>query len=379
MPVHLMPRYARRMVPVVVVTAGLTSVLAGALAAPAMADTSSIAVASTTATPEQAFPVDLNFSGTNALTGAAEVEATVRPAGGPACQTSYQEDTSTFTGQDTTILAPGAQTVAPGVYQVSATLPPSGCRLLSAVRLAGPEPEQHRPAGGLAGHARSIAARAPQVSQLTVTVPKDLQPNVSFDVSYTTQTDQQLSLYSVMYPAADGACLASFEANQGQNKIETVLSGFFSPQVFGGPATTTAATKQKTGLYQLCTWVEGPSSGEVDDSASTTVTVGNPVPPAPPSPKLKLTKATASHRHGVTIAGTTVSGFTGKLVVSAACGSATTRHTTTARRGRFASSVRLPSGCRTAKHVKHVKLTVAWAGSSAFSKQTVSRSVPIAR
>jgi hypothetical protein len=122
--------------------------------------------------------------------------------------------------------------------------------------------------------------------------------------------------------------------------------------------------------------VEGPNSGEVDDSASTTVTVGTPAPPVPPSPKLKLTKATASHRHGVTIAGTTVSGFTGKLVVSAACGSATTRHSTTARRRRFASSMRLPSGCRAAKHVK---LTVAWAGSSAFSKQTVSRSVPIAR
>ena len=348
MPVHLMPRYARRMVPVVVVTAGLTSVLAGALAAPAMADTSSIAVASTTVTPEQAFPVDLNFSGTNALTGAAEVEAIVRPAGGPACQTSYQEDTSTFAGQDTTILAPGAQTVAPGPYQVSASFrPPAAGSYQLCAWLAQNQNSTDQPVASPA--MLSIAARAPQVSQLTVTVPKDLQPNVSFDVSYTTQTDQQLSLYSVMYPAADGACTASFEANQGQSKIETVLSGFFSPQVFGGPVTTTAAAKQKTGLYQLCTWVEGPSSGEVDDSASTTVTVGNPVPPAPPSPKLKLTKATASHRHGVTIAGTTVSGFTGKLVVSAACGSATTRHTTTARRGRFASSMRLPSGCRTAR------------------------------
>ena len=41
-----------------------------------------------------------------------------------------------------------------------------------------------------------------------------------------------------------------------------------------------------------------------------------------------------------------------------------------------ASSLRLPRGCRTAKHLK---LTVSWAGSSAFAKQTVSRSVPIAR
>src|SRR6202012_5344956 len=117
MPVHHVPRCARTIIPAVIVTAAL----AGGLAAPAMADTSSIAVASTTATPEQAFPVDLSFSGTNALTGAAEVEAIARPAGGPACETSYQEDTATFPGEDTTIVAPGAQTVSAGAYQVSSS------------------------------------------------------------------------------------------------------------------------------------------------------------------------------------------------------------------------------------------------------------------
>jgi hypothetical protein len=375
MPVHLMPRYARRMVPAVIVTAGLTTALAGALAAPAMADTSSIAVASTTATPEQAFPVDLSFSGTNALTGPAEVEAIVRPAGGPACQTSYQEDTSTFTSQDTTILAPGAQTVAPGAYQVTASFrPPAAGSYQLCAWLAENQDSTDQPVASPA--TLSISVRAPQVSQLTVAVPKDLLPNVSFDVSYTTQTDQQLSLYSVLYPAVGADCAASFEANQQQDKVETILSGLFSSQVFGGPATTTVTTKQKTGLYQLCTWVEGPNGGEVDGSASGTVTVGHPVPSAPPSPKLKLTKATASHRHGVTIAGSSASGFTGKLVISAACGSGTAKRTTTARGRRFASSLPLPRGCRKAKHVK---LTVAWAGSSAFSKQTVSRSVPIAR
>jgi hypothetical protein len=124
MPVHLVPRPARSMLPAVVVAAVLSAAITGALAAPAMADTSSIAVVTTTATPEQAFPVDLSFSGTNALAGDAEVEAIVRPAGGPACQASYQEDTATFPGEDTTILAPGAQTVAPGAYQVAGSFRP---------------------------------------------------------------------------------------------------------------------------------------------------------------------------------------------------------------------------------------------------------------
>jgi len=375
MPVHLMPRCARRIVPAVIVTAGTTMALAGALAAPAMADTSSITVASSTATPEQAFPVDLSFSGANALTGPAEVEAIVRPAGGPACQTSYQEDTSSFSGQDMTILAPGAQTVAPGAYQVSASFrPPAAASYQLCAWLAQNQNSTDQPVAPPA--TLTISARAPQVSQLTVTVPKDLQPNVTFPIGYTTQTDQQLSLYSVIYPAADGGCPTSFEANQQLGRVETVLSGVGSPQVFGGPATTTVPTKQKTGLYQLCTWVEGPSAGEVDDSAASTATVGTPTVAAPPSPKLKLTKATASHRHGVTIAGSSASGFTGKLAVSAACGTSRAKRTVTARNRRFASSLSLPRGCRSAKHVK---LTVAWAGSSAFSKQTVSRSVAIAR
>jgi hypothetical protein len=103
------------------------------------------------------------------------------------------------------------------------------------------------------------------------------------------------------------------------------------------------------------------------------VTVGTP---APPSPKLKLTKAAASHRHGVAVAGSTVSGFTGKLAVSAACGSATAKRAVTARNRRFSSGLALPRGCA---HARKVKLTVSWAGSSAFATQTVTKTVAIAK
>ncbi len=372
MPVHLMPRCARRMVPAVVVTAGLTAALAGGFAAPAMADTSSITVATTTATPEQAFPVDLTFSGTNALTGAAEVEAIVRPAGGPACQTSFQEDIASFPGQDTTIFGPGEQSVAPGAYQVTGTFrPPSPGSYQLCAWLAQNQNSTDQPVAAPAS--LSITARAPQVTQLNVAVPKDLQPNTSFEVTYTTQTDQVLSLFSVLRPASEAPCPASFSLDQGQNRSETNLFGADQPQVFGGPVTTTATTKQRTGFYIICTWVQGPNGGEVDGTASTPVTVGTP---PPPTPGLTLGKAAASHRHGVSVAGTTATGFAGKLVVSAACGASTVRHTTSAHNRRFASSLRLPRGCRTAKRVR---LTVSWAGSSAFSKQSVSKTVAIAR
>ncbi|HEX3975153.1 MAG TPA: hypothetical protein VHW96_02760 [Solirubrobacteraceae bacterium] len=372
MPVHLMPRRARRIIPAVVVATALAAAVAGGLAAPAMADTSSIAVATSAASPEQAFPVDLSFSGTNALTGAAEVEAIVRPAGGPACETSYQEDTTTFQGQDTAIVAPGAQTVAPGAYQVAASFrPPAPGSYQLCAWLAQNQNSTDQPVASPATLA--FTARGPQVSQLTVAVPKDLQPHVSFQVSYTTQTDQPLTLHSVLRPAADAPCPATFSLDQQQNQPETNLLGFGTQPVFGGPTTTTATTKQKTGFYVICSWVQGPTADEVDGTATTPVTVGTP---PPPKPGLTLTKATASRGHGVSVAGTAVSGFNGKLVVGVACGSATARRTTTAHNRRFASSVRLPSGCRA---VRKVRLTVSWAGSSAFSKQSVAKTVAIAR
>ncbi len=372
MPVHLMPRAARTLSAAVIV---IVAVSAAAFAGPAMADTSSIAVATTTASPEQALPVDLSFSGTNALTGPAEVEAIIRPAGGPACQTSYQEDTSTFPGEDTTVFAPGAQSVSPGAYDVSGSFrPPAPGSYQLCAWLAQNVNSTDAPVAAPA--TLTVAARGPQVSQFTVSVPKTLQPNVAFQVTYTTQTDQSLSLLSVLRSASDAPCPASFDLGQQQDRVETILDGIDAPPVFGGPLTTTATTTRKTGLYIICSWLQGPNTGQVDAAVTTPVTVGTPRPPAPPKPGLKLTRASASHKHGASVTGATASGFKGKLAVSAACGSSTTKRTTTASNRRFSSAFALPKGCRTAKKVK---LTVAWAGSGAFSKQTVTRTVAIAK
>lgn len=367
MPVHLMPRAARRLSAVVTVAA-----FAAAFAAPAMADTSSITLATSTANPEQALPVDLSFSGNNAVAGAAEVEAIVRPAGGPACQTSYEEDTSSFPAEDTVIFAPGAKTVSPGAYQLTGTFrPPAPGSYQLCAWLAQSQNSTDSPVAAPA--TITVSARGPQVSQFAVTVPKTLEPRVTFPITYATQTDQSLSLFSVLRAASELPCPDSFELAQQQDQVETILSGIGDQSVFGGPATTTETTSQKTGLYVICSWLEGPNALQVDGALSTPITVGTP---AAPTPGLKLTTATASHTHGASVTGATAKGFKGKLVVSAVCGASTAKRTVTAGHRRFASSFALPRGCRRARKVR---LTVSWAGSSAFAKQSVAKTVAIAK
>jgi hypothetical protein len=215
---------------------------------------------------------------------------------------------------------------------------------------------------------------------LAVAVAKPLIPDVAFQIAYTTQTDQSLALYSVIEAApavppagspAMPACLSSFEAQQ-QQEVDRILVGPGAQGVFGGPTTTTVADTEQAGAYVICTWVEGPSYREVDASATTLVTVGTVGSSS--SPGLSLTKVTASRRHGVSASGRTASGFSGRLVLLAACGSSTASHAVTAEQGRFAGRLGLPSGCRRAKRVK---VTVSWAGSPSFATQSTERSVVI--
>ncbi len=350
MPVHLVPRYARRIVPAVIVTAGLTSVLAGGSRRPGDGRHLFDRGGHHHRHPRAGVP------------GRSQLQRHQRPhrrrrgrGDRPSRRRTRRVRPATrrtprpSPARTRRSLAPGAQTVAPGAYQVSAAA--SARRLPGSYQLcAWLAQNQNSTDQPVASPAMlSIAARGPQVSQLTVTVPKDLQPNVSFQVSYTTQTDQQLSLFSVMCPASEAA-------------VPGQLRGSTRGRTRSRPPQWVLLA---AGLRRSC---HHHRDDQAEDRPLSSVHLGSRAPPAarsttrparrspsapgapaPPSPKLKLTKATASHRHGVSIAGTTVSGFTGKLVVSAACGSATARRTTTARHRRFASSVRLPSGCRTAK------------------------------
>jgi len=373
----VVPRFARGAIAACV----LATATALAVAAPASAATSTITVASPTAAPEQAVPVDLTFSGTNNQSGSAEVEAVVRPAGGLSCQSSYQDDVAALGSVDQVIFGPGAETVAAGQpYQVDASYKPAAaasyqvCAWLAQnqggtdLAVAGPS-------------ALSFTAQGPQVTQLTVAVAKSLTPSVAFQIAYTTQTDQTLALYSVIEPAppvplagssAAPPCASSFEG-QLQQEVGTVLVGPGAQEVFGGPTTTTVSDTEKAGAYVICTWVEGPSDSEVDASATTPVTVGT-VPPPPSQPRLSLSKVTASRRHGVSVSGRTASAFSGRLVLRAACGSSTASHAVTADHGRFSGRLRLPPGCRRAERVK---VTVSSAGSASFTEQSTERSVVI--
>jgi hypothetical protein len=372
MRVRLVPRAARG----AVLVAAVTTVVAGGFATSAMAATSTISVANDSSAPEQAVPVDLTFSGTNNLAGSAEVEAVVRPAGGLACQSSYQDDLSAVGAQDTPIFGPGAATVPAGqAYEMSASYKPSTpasyqvCAWLAQTVNGTDE--------AVAGPATvSFTARGPLVTQLTIAVPKDLLPGIVFQVGYTTQTDQQLTLFSVLKKTGGLPCAASYELETQQAQQETTLLGVGSPLVFGGPTTSTVTTKQQTGTYLICTWVEGPNAQEVDGSAITPVTVGTPAPPMAPTPGLALTKVTASRRHGVSVTGAAVTGFTGRVLVTATCGSSRTKRGTSAKGHRFSASLGLPGGCRGARTVK---LSVTWAGSRAWSKQSATRSVVIGK
>jgi hypothetical protein len=369
----------------------ISSVAAAAFAGPAMADTSTITAANATAVPEQAIPVDLTFSGTNNLSTAAEVEAVVRPAGGLPCQSSFQDDISAVGSEDQILFGPAAEMVAAGpgtAYHVTASYKPSTptgfqvCAWLQQNQSNSDQP--------VAGPSTvTFTARAPQVSQLAVSLPKALTPNVPFEVSYTTQTDQSLTLYSIIMAApapttstssstagsSAQECPSSFEVQQQQGDVETLLFGFPGQSVFGGPATSTASAKEKTGFYVICTWIEGPNGAEVDATATTQVTVGSPVI-ALPKPGLALSKVTASHRHGVSATGKTRAAFSGHLVLAAACGSSTAKRTTTAKKGRFSGTVGLPAACRKAKRVT---VTLTWAGSSSYAKQSITRSVAIGK
>jgi hypothetical protein len=352
----------------------LSAVASGVFAASAGAAT--VSVAATTLNPEQAVPVQLSFSGTADPGSNSNLEAVVRPSGGLACQANYTSDVSAAGTADTIVFSDNAQSVAPGAYQVGATFkPPAAGGYQVCAWLSQPT--------GITGQAisgpatTSFTARPPQVSQLSLAVPQSLSPGVVFQLAYTTQTDQQLNLYSVIKKAGALPCADSYELEQQQSQTETTLLGPGDQQVFGGPATTKLTTHQKTGSYLVCSWIEGPGAEEVDGALSTPVTVGRPAPASEPAQlKLRLGTVTASHRHGVSAAGTAAAAFAGRLGVRAACGSSTRQARVQVHEGHFSVHLALPKRC--GKHGR-VTVTVSWPGSATFAKASATKSVRTGR
>jgi PASTA domain len=263
--------------------------------AAASADSLGITVA--TATPEQAVPVTLQLSGSTAH--GASLLAVARPAGGIACQPTYESDQTAAAGANRTLFDYGEADENPGSFSEQATYKPQnpGSYLVCAW-LQSTNGANAVTAGPISA---TFSARSPQVAQLTVALASNARPRQGFQIAYTTQTDQDLNLYSVAKRAGGLPCAASYELEQQQNQVEDVIYDYGEAQVFGGPTTTTATTTEdKAGPYVICTWVEGPNNDEVDAATSTPIYVGSPPqPPACQVPKLTVGAALAKVKHRI--------------------------------------------------------------------------------
>jgi hypothetical protein len=247
----------------------------------------SLQIAGQTATPEQGVPLTLALAGTaDAIDNYGDgpiLKAIARPAGGLPCQASYESDQAAAGGVNQDLFGDWPQ-VGPGSFTEATTFNPNGVGpyLVCAWLEDGNHAVQDGPISA------SFTARGPQVAELNVALASPTLPGVGYQIDYTTQTDQQLSLYSIVKPAGGLPCASSFELEQDQNQSESDVFGG-STSVFGGPTTTTATdTEDTAGAYLICTWIEGPSQGEVDAAVSTPIHIGRlPAPTPKPKPKPK--------------------------------------------------------------------------------------------
>ncbi len=233
----------------------------------------------TSAAPEQGIPVTVTFSGATEADEAngngPRLYADVRPAGGVTCQSTYGADSSAAGGVSDELYF--YNKVGPGSFQESTTYnPPNVSPYLVCAWLENEANE------ALAGPvSATFSARGPQVAQLTVHLASPAKPGVGFQIDYTTQTDQELTLNSTIKPSGGLPCASSYELGQHQNQSQEDIF-LFGSKVFGGPATVSGTvTEQNAGPYLVCTWLQGPNEGEVDASSTTEVYVGTPPRPTP--------------------------------------------------------------------------------------------------
>jgi len=375
----VMQRRSRRQMLAIGLSVCLAAVgLSAICSAPAMAaDTVQVAIG--TGAPEQAIPVQITYSGTFDTQGT--VSSVVRPAGGLGCQPTFNSDNTANGNNSNDVELTSSSRTAAFSFSETYSPPNPGTYLVCTWS---EDSSNNTVAGPIS---TNFTAQGPQVSALTVGLSPGMPaPNVPYQIVFTTQTDQQLQLDSIVKPAGGLPCAATFNLESQQDgDVGTELFG--GHQVYGGPVTSTASDTEPAGSYLICAWVEGPNSNEVDAALSTPFSIPAPpvisTPPSKPKPKpapapaaakLRITHSTASHKHGATITGTTASALAGRIVVYATCGKASTSTTPRDRNGKFSGHIKLPKTCRKAGRVK---LGAVWAGSAAFKKQAVSESVLI--
>ncbi|MFZ1927233.1 MAG: hypothetical protein WAU42_13960 [Solirubrobacteraceae bacterium] len=286
------------------------------LAAPSVAwgaDTLSVSI--NPGSPEQNVPAAFTFTGyaqtTDENGDGSFLEVDYRPSGGIGCQGSFQNDLAAA-GSASTILA-GAWGInggapwdspeglsfpppmqGPGTFEntYDYAAPHPGTYLLCAYLQHNSDTESEQTPVVDATTSTMFTVTAPKVEVFTVALAAPAQPSKLFTVDYTTQTDQQLRLQSTIVPGGGLPCAASAglfeeEVRQDHGVALNLLSNdeYEPTYIFGGPKVTQATgTEQAAGPYVICTWIEGPSTGEVDAAASTPFYVGTPPSPPPPPP-----------------------------------------------------------------------------------------------
>jgi hypothetical protein len=344
--------------------AASTASAAPQLAAPlAKRPAPTLGVSVGTAAPEQSLPATITLAGTASATST--LHALVRPAGTSGCARSFSTDRQ-FNRTGSIVLADGV-TEAAGAYSTTVSWTPEtiGSFLVCAWLSGG---------GGAGPVSTPITVRGPQVPVLTVGFFSKPTAGDAFDIDYTVQTDQPLRLLSTIRPAGTSpACAASQPADTAANPGERVVfSG--GVLVFGGPALTSVPVTYPAGAYLICTWVTGPGRDEADAALATPFTVGaKPIVQRALASQVRITGIDARAGSGITVFGTSATGLSGSLTLTASCAGSSSRGRATAAHGRFTGKLTLPRLC-----IAHdpVSVVAAWAGSAQYaSGQAVGKAV----
>jgi hypothetical protein len=238
-----------------------------------------VAISLSTSSPEQGIPLTVTLSGTS---GAIDSEgdggylyAVARPSGGVGCQASFGAD-QVAAGDASTVLVDGDEQDAGQAFSEQEEFTPDvgGSLVCAWIETDGDDGDDvatpdEVTAGPISADFNAAGAK---VGPLKVSVPAAIRVNQAYDITYATQTDQDLSLASIVIPAASGGCAGSYELET--DDLENPDDIFDGSTDIYGTATTTGMDKQTTaGTYTICTWIEGPDDAQIDATSATTVTV----------------------------------------------------------------------------------------------------------
>jgi hypothetical protein len=262
--------------------------------------------------PEQGVPATFTFAGETAVATVnggpgPSLLVEYRPTGGLGCQATYENDRQAAGAPSTVLAGSGSRsapwnreqfeetppTVGPGPFSVPFTygMPSPGTYLFCAYLEHG----QGESRAVDAATTLTIQVTPPKISAFAVGVPGQPQPGQVFVINYTTQTDQKLSLTTLIQHAGGLPCAASPELDEQENQSQdkpafTHSESSYNSQnvvsVFGGPIVTQATdTETLAGPYIICSWIVGPTAGEVNTALTTPFYVGTPPPPPPAARK----------------------------------------------------------------------------------------------